>query len=68
MFIEPTPDCGLRLKCLSGNRFHDLSILTLEKNLVPFSDVRELELNETLLTWDDASRLFSLLIPITNIS
>lgn len=35
---------------------------------MPFSDVRELELDETLLTWDDASKLFSYHIPITNVS
>lgn len=61
MCIEPAPDCGFRLKCLSGNRFQDLSVSTLGKDPVPFLDVKELELNETLLTWDDASRLFSLL-------
>lgn len=35
---------------------------------MPFSDVRELELDETLVTWNDASRLFSLHIRFTNIS
>lgn len=35
---------------------------------MPFSDVRELELDETLLTWDDASKLLSHHIPITNVS
>lgn len=68
MCIEPTLDHGLRLKCLSGNRFQDLSVLALEKDLLAFSEVRELELDGTLLTWDDASRLFPLNILITNIS
>lgn len=35
---------------------------------MPFSDVRELELDETLLTWDDASTLFSSRLTITNVS
>lgn len=35
---------------------------------MPFAHVRELELDETLLTWDDASKHFSSHIPITNFS
>lgn len=33
---------------------------------MPFSNIRELELDETLLTWDDASKLSSSNITINS--
>ncbi len=41
----------------SGNRFRDLSF---ETDLEPFLEVRDLGLDETFLTWDDARTLPSL--------
>lgn len=59
--------CWTPLKFFSGNKFRDLSVLALEEDLMPFRNIRELELDETLLTWDDASKHFFSHITITNV-
>lgn len=50
----------------SGNRFRDLSSTISGEHLESFPRVRELCLDETLLTWDEANILPDSWSPITN--